>query len=171
MYCGLQVPSDETIESIFNYDRVVVVFNETIITKSDILLEQQLASVMKIHSEIIQYNRIHDPLEALIQMRILQYQAGNISLYQPSNKDTQLRFNVFRSQWNSLEEYQVFINMLGVKEERIQGMIYNHLLIEKYLERNLGIDPSDMSSATQDQFHQWYLETKERVSIRYIEEF
>jgi hypothetical protein len=61
--------------------------------------------------------------------------------------------------------------MLGVKQERVQGMIYNHLLIEKYLERNLGIDPSDMSLATQDQFHQWYLETKERVSIRYIEEF
>ena len=169
LFFGMQNPPIES-KTVLNYDRVVVVFNESIITKSDVLLERQLAPVLKIQSEILQYNRIHDPLEAIIQMEILRFQAGDISLYQPSNKETQLRYNEFRSQWTSIEEYQTFLVKVGVQEERIIGMIYNHLLIERYLERNLGIEGSDSSLATQDQFHQWYLETKERVSIRYIEE-
>jgi len=157
----------EPATSIFGFDEIVVVFEEIIITKSDMTIDQALEQRLPIQSSVLQAVRENSTLEGLIQLEAIKDLAGDSSLYQAKSEDVQQRYHQFRSQWTSEAEFQSFLQTNGITTERIQTKIQKQIVAEQYVSRNLGI-PNQASTLDEDKYYSWLLQTKEQYAIRYV---
>jgi hypothetical protein len=177
-------------ESVYSLDRIMVVIDEKVITKSDVQFEEVLREKLPSDSKIIQYYREQDPVEALIQLHLLKSFAGEIALYKPDLNELQKRFEIFLMQW-TVNEYKEFLSRYGADEQQIKNILRNMMVAENYVERNLGL-PNDtyiksieelQSIPTNDRlpsaedlhvfegqrvYEQWIQEARNNVQIRFV---
>ncbi len=157
-------------EPIYAADRIVVVIQERLITKSDVLLESELQHLLPSKSKTLQYYRKQDPVEGLIQLHLLKRFAGDIELYKPDKFELQQRYNLFRLQWIGQEEYNNFLLQYGLDENRILTFIKTLIIAENYIERNLGIPHTDTIEVTQEKYEQWLRDARNNTQIRFVKE-
>ena len=154
--------------SIYGFDEIVVVIEENIITKSDIAKEVALTTTLPMQSTILQRVREKNPLEGLILLELTAQMAGDTSLYKPKEVEINDRLDLFKAQWSSLTEYQEFLHSIYTNEEQIKRVIERHLVAEQYVSRNLGITNDSQSLKMEEDFQNWVLLNKEKISIRYL---
>ena len=155
-------------QSIYGFDEIVVVIEENIITKSDITKEIALTTVLPIHSTILQRVREKNALEGLILLELIAQMAGDTSLYKPKEADVVERLDLFKAQWLTPTEYRAFLNSIYSNEEQIKRIIERHLVAEQYVYRNLGVTNDTQSLKVEEDFQNWVLLNKEKISIRYL---
>ena len=158
----------EPIASIYDFDEIVVVFEESIITQSDLLKDTILIEKLPTASALLQGIRSQNPLEGLIHMELIKHTASDTMLYQAKDIDIQQRHSKFREQWLTPKEYQEFLKKNQFTEQYIQTVIQNHILAEQYISRNLGIKLNSLSVQDLQSYHDWVFKSKEAYSIRYI---
>ena len=154
--------------SIYGFDEIVVVIEENIITKSDIAKEVALTPMLPIQSTILQRVREKNPLEGLILLELITQMAGDTSLYKAKEADVIERLDLFKAQWLSIAEYQEFLGSIYTNEEQLKRIIERHLVAEQYVSRNLGITNETQSLKVEEDFQNWVLLNKEKISIRYL---
>tara|TARA_B100001093_G_C26549267_1_gene893762 strand:+ start:149 stop:679 length:531 start_codon:yes stop_codon:yes gene_type:complete len=155
-------------QSIYGFDEIVVVIEENIITKSDVTKEIALTAALPIHSTILQRIREKNALEGLILLELIAQMAGDTSLYKAKDADIIERLELFKSQWSSPVEYQFFLNSIHINEEQVKRIIERHLVAEQYVYRNLGVKNNTNSIKEEEDFQNWVLLNKEKISIRYL---
>ena len=165
-WCSLSTATPH--QSIYGFDEIVVVVEETIITKSDVTKEVALTKVLPIHSAILQRVREKNALEGLILLELVSQMAGDTSLYKAKDADIIDRLTIFKAQWSSPTEYQTFLQSIHTNEEQLKRIIERHLVAEQYVYRNLGITNEPQSLSVEEDFQNWVLLNKEKLSIRYL---
>ena len=155
-------------QSIYGFDEIVVVIEENIITKSDVTKDIALTTALPIHSTILQRTREKNALEGLILLELIAQMAGDTSLYKAKDADIIERLELFTSQWSSPEEYQIFLDSIHINEDQVKRVIERHLVAEQYVYRNLGMTNNTNSIKEEEDFQNWVLLNKEKVSIRYL---
>ena len=129
----------EPTTSIYDFDEIVVVFEESIITRSDLQKDTILIEKLPTASSLLQSIRSENPLEGLIHIELIKHTASGTMLYQAKEIDIQQRHSEFRNQWLTPKDYQEFLDKNHFTEQYIQTVIQNHILAEQYISRNLGI--------------------------------
>ena len=157
-------------ESVYSADRIVVVIQERVITKSDVLLELELQKLIPTTSQTLHYYRMQDPVEALIQLHLLKYFAGDIGLYKTDKTEVQRRYELFRMQWDEIQEYNNFLLLHGLNEQRILSFLRTLIVAENYIERNLGIAHTSPIEKTQEEYETWIRQARNSTQIRYVKE-
>ena len=165
-WCSLSIATPH--QSIYGFDEIVVVIEETIITKSDVTKEVALTKTLPIHSAILQRVREKNALEGLILLELISQMAGDTSLYKAKDADIVERLTMFKAQWVSSAEYQNFLQSIHTNEEQLKRIIERHLVAELYIYRNLGINNEPQSLNVEEDFQNWVLLNKEKISIRYL---
>ena len=158
----------EPTPSIYDFDEIVVVFEESIITRSDLQKDKILIEKLPIASALLQNVRSENPLEGLIHIELIKHTASDTMLYQAKEVDVQQRHTQFIHQWSSPKDYQEFLEKNHLTEQYIQNLIQNHILAEQYIYRNLGIKLESLLIDDVQSYHDWVLKSKEAYSIRYI---
>ena len=154
--------------SIYGFDEIVVVIEENLITKSDIIKEKALIKTLPMNSVILQSVREKNPLEGLILFELISQMAGDTSLYKAKEEDISSRLDTFKAQWESPDAYQKFLDSTHINEDYLEQIIEQHLVAEQYVYRNLGIVNQKQSLDAEEKFQDWVLLNKEKVSIRYL---
>lgn len=119
-------------------DRIVVVVGDRLVTESDIALERELAARDPSPTAVLQARRA-DPLEFLIDAAIIRGLAGDVAVYQPSWSDVQTRLERLRESWPVPGDYEAFLQAHGLDEDRMAGTLYSRLVVERYVQRNIGL--------------------------------
>ena len=94
--------------------------------------------------------------------------AGDTSLYKAKDADIIDRLTMFKTQWESPAEYENFLQSIHINEEQLKRIIERHLVAELYVYRNLGINNATQSLDVEEDFQNWVLLNKEKLSIRYL---
>ena len=157
-----------THSSVIGFDRIVATINEQIITEQDIANDVILLTHLPIESALLQQYRQEQPLNFLLLQKQVKHLAGNIELYQPSEGAIQRRFLEFRSQWQSIAEYNQFLLTTGLNDQRIQGIIATHLLLENYQKINWGIALDSNNPNNQKYLASWIQKNQLSFRIRII---
>ena len=165
-WCGFASANPQP--SIYGFDEIVVVIEENLITKSDIIKEKALIKTLPMQSDILQGVREKNPLEGLILLELISQMAGDTTLYKAKEEDISSRLETFKAQWESPDSYKSFLDATHINEENLKQIIEQHLVAEQYVYRNLGIVNQTQSLDAEEKFQDWVLLNKEKVSIRYL---
>ncbi len=153
--------------SVMGFDEIIVVFEESIITKSDLNRDRALMDKLPIQSALLQQIRRENTLEWLVQLELIHHLASETTLYQPSQVAIENRHAKFVKQW-SIEEYTLFLEANGLTDVVIRTMIEKHIIAEQYVFRNIGLDPNISSLNSEQTYRDWVMQNKEAYAIRYI---
>jgi len=167
-----QAPMSGELEATLA-DRVVSVVGDTIITLSELKLEQIIAEHDS--STVPAFNN-QDPLMRLEDFRILRSLAGDVPLYVPDRLTIDNRMARFRSTWAGEKAYLVFLDEQGLQEQDLRSLMRSRVMAEAYVERNVGLalraefDPSspDWESHYQTAYEEWISERRKEAGIRRI---
>lgn len=156
-------------ESIFDFDQIVVVIEEKLITKSDVEKDVALNEYLPMQSAILQSIRDSRPLDSLVVLEIVLHMAGDTSLYKADPQKIEQRFQSFKQQWTDSDKYVEYLRSINTSEEQLRLIIEKHIVAEGYVYRNLGIKQTSLSPKDQQAFQQWIADNSTTLSIRYTD--
>ncbi|MCB9760456.1 MAG: hypothetical protein H6739_11510 [Alphaproteobacteria bacterium] len=125
-------------------DRIVSVVGETVVTESDLGFEEAFAE----HdvSPLPPFERADaDLLQRLEDYRILRTLAADVDVFRPPPGAVDARLEAFKESWSRRADYEAFLERWGMDEARLREAIYARLVIERYVARNLGLTPDDLT--------------------------
>lgn len=154
-------------------DRVVSVVGSSVITLSDIELEQSFQRFDPIDCPPLAAPQV-DLLNVVEERRILQKLADGRALYTPKANDIQSRLDTLKARLG--EQYPPFLQKWGFSEEQLREILKQRMLEEAYVERNLGRsllaeiprDDVDWSHYYRQRYQSWIEARKQSQSIRRI---
>jgi len=150
-------------------DRVLVVVGSTLITQSDVRLEEALRERAPSLVAPLQALR-DDALDALIDRAILRTQAGQASVYQPNERDLQVRIRALERTFDSPAEWQRFRRLHGLDEDRLTASFRTLAVAEQVVQRNVGLalPPGADDGAYLEAYQTWMADRRQRTPIRHI---
>jgi len=155
----------EQVQATATIDRVMVVVGQRVITDSDVQLSIALDDRDSAKVPALS-GAAPDPVDRLINRRILYDIAGKIRVYQPTETEVRARMARLMEQWVLLSERRKFMQRYGLDEERLRRALAERMVVERYIERNL---PSkDGVPITLTEFHQWMAKHRAGVRIRTV---
>jgi len=157
-------------ESVFDFDQIVVVIEEKLITKSDVQKDVALNKHLPMQSAILQSIRDARPLDSLVVLEVVLHMAGDTSLYKAEPEQIKERLDTFKEQWTTQKEYLEFLKSINSTEEQLRLIIEKHIVAEGYIYRNLGIQGMSLSPKDQQTFQQWIADNSTNLSIRYTDQ-
>ncbi len=154
-------------DSVMGFDEIIVVFEERIITKSDLMRDKALIDKLPLQSALLQQIRRENTLEWLVQLELIYHLTNETTLYQPSQTTVEERYTNFVQQW-SLTEYRQFSEANGLTDAIIRTIIEKHIIAEEYVVRNIGIERKANSVSSEQIYRDWIMQNKESYAIRYV---
>ena len=155
-------------------DRVLSVVEESIVTRSDLQMEQALLRVDKVACPPLAPPQ-QDLLRLLEDRRILQRLAAGRTLYNPSKAEIETR----RSQMSEAlgEDYSPFLRRWGIDDAGLSKILRLRMIEEAYVERNLGRALQNEQADTSEnwealyrrRYEIWMQARRESTNIRRIE--
>lgn len=122
-------------------DGVLFVVGARIVTRSDVLLEDALAPFDRSPVPVLV-----DPgratAERLVDIAVLRERAGDTDIYAPTAADVRARLERVRASVGTAA-WSAFLRTWGLDEERLQGLLYSRMVVERYVLRNLGAIDAD----------------------------
>lgn len=147
-------------------DRAVALVGSTVITQTDIALQQALTE--RDPSFVPALNAIEkNALNSAIDAAIIRQTAGRIPVYQPTDTQVDNRMNRFIDQWPSNGEYQTFLNIHGLTSDRLKSVLKRRATIERVVLRALGAPKTDATEWT-ERFDVWLNTERKGIRVRII---
>jgi hypothetical protein len=148
-------------------DGILHVVGERIVTRSDLVFEQDFVS----HDQS-PLEPLRDPAypleQRLIDYAILRDLAGDIEIYKPSPAEVRARLDRLHEAWSHPEDHAAFLARWGLDEDQLQGFLYSRLVVERYIARNAGQAAADGRGAalTAPVYQAWMAGLRQRASVR-----
>jgi len=165
----IAAPRSEASPEPQRVDRVLVVVGNILITESDLRLEEALRERAPSLVPPLQALR-DDALDALVDRAILRTQAGQASVYQPVERELQLRIRALERTFDSPAEWQSFRRIHGLDEDRLTASFRTLAVAEQVVQRNVGLALPD--GADDDTYlaayEAWMAVRRPRTPIRHI---
>lgn len=151
-------------------DRVVAVVGDRILLASDVALERAL-SARDPRPAPLGGAPERPTLEVLVDATVIRGLAGDVAIYQPSAAAVRERLATLRDTWEDPGEYIRFLSGFALDEDRLAGVLYARMVVERYLQRAVVL-PSQ--SAGEDEatlrarYAAWIAEARAQVQIRLV---
>ena len=152
------------VEDTIVADRIVAVVGERLVLTSDIALEASLAKVDP--SPVVVLRGSDDSLQDAIDRAIIRGLAGSTAVYAPSDAEVRARADRIRSRFKDDVTWRLFQSQHGIDDDRLAGILYSRLVVERYVLRNVeqsarGVDPETY-------YREWIGHHRARVAIRMV---
>lgn len=118
-------------------DRVVASVNNDVITLSD--LRQAVAFNAALGGKGSRRQLEQETREGLINGRLLLQEAYRLRFAEVSEQDIAAEVGKLRQRLGSDDAYRVFLDRTGLTEERLSHMLGDRLLIERFVEKKIGL--------------------------------
>lgn len=149
-------------------DRILHVVGDRVITTSDLVFEAELAA-----HDPSPVPPLRDPEypteERLVDMAVLRALAGDIALYEPTPAELRARGERVAASWDRPEDQEAFLVRWGLDEERLLGLLYSRMVVERYVVRNLALPAQDRPQDLADWravYQPWMAALRARVPVR-----
>lgn len=117
-------------------DGVMYVVGTRIVTRSDVALEDALAPFDRSPVPTL-VDPARPTADRLVDIAVLRERAGDTDIYAPSAADVRARLERVRASVGAAA-WSGFLRAWGLDEERLQGLLYSRMVVERYVLRNLG---------------------------------
>lgn len=153
-------------------DRVEVVISDQPLTRSDILLEAELARRIPSPNKALRDVQQRDPTQALIEQTLIRRLAAQVALYQPTTEAVRERLAALRASFPTPGDLDRFQQQHGLDREMLIDLLIVRLSVEQYVHRN--IDLSSLSAREDDdayftRYRDWMDVLIMTSDIRYVE--
>ena len=146
-------------------DRAVAMVGSTVITQTDVTLHQALTERDPSFVPILSGTE-ENALNSAIDAAIIRQTAGRIPVYQPSDTQVDSRMDRFVDQWSSNLEYQTFLDIHGLTNERLKSVLQRRATIERVVLRALGAPKADPEWSKR--FDDWMNAERKGTRVRII---
>ena len=162
--------SDEVRPTLI--DRVVASVGRRVITASDLTLDEVLRERDTRNTPGLE-TTAQSSLEALLDEAIIRSLAGDVPVYRPGAAELRARLDRLRQSWEDPADYLNFLSTFGLDEDRLEGILYSRMVVERYVHRAVGLS-IDRRANGEDAFEQayrtWIERERQLATIRIIEE-
>ena len=146
-------------------DRAVALVGSTVITQTDVTLHHALTALDPSFVPILNETEAN-ALNSAIDAAIIRHTAGRIPVYQPTETQVDNRMNRFVEQWSSNLEYQTFLDIHGLTNERLKSVLQRRATIERVVLRALGAPKADPE--WNKRFDAWMQAERKGIRVRTI---
>lgn len=168
MLCWLALGPTAAAQEVV--DEVLSVVGNQVVTLSDVQFERVLAAHDR--SPLPMFDGPDADLQARLEdLRILRELAGDVDVFQPDAQDVDARLAAFKLSWTRRADYEQFLRRWGVDEAGLRGQLYARMVVERYVERNLGLSSrSDASDPAQQTaiYEAWMNERRVEQTLRRV---
>jgi len=155
------------VEQAVVVDRILAVVGERLVLTSDLELERALAEVDPSPVLVLRESRDPpDPLQDAVDRAIIRGLAGSTAVYAPSDAEVRARAERIRSRFKDDIAWQVFLDRHGLDSDRLAGILYSRLVVERYVLRN--VEQSARHEDPLAYYREWIGHHRARVSIRMV---
>jgi hypothetical protein len=148
-------------------DRIVAVVGDRLVLASEVAIETELAA-RNVYAIDALADRRRDAARWLVDVAIVRALAGDVKVYEPSRQEVADAVERFRAAFEDAATYRELLARYGLTEPRIQSLLTTRLVVERYIQRNVGLGLSDEELAPR--YAAWIAERRQQVSIREIAE-
>lgn len=136
-------------------DRLISVVGEGLVTQSDLDFERAFAPLD--HSPVPAFEAPDaDPLQRLEDYRRLRQLAGDLLVFRPPPDAVDARVQAVRDAFLDEARYRAFLTRWGLDEAGLREQVYARLVVERYVERNLGVPaPGDRPEDWVTRYEAW----------------
>ena len=127
------------------------VLGERVVTTSDIALEAQLS----VRDPSVIPALFQGNANALEDQRRIRGHAGQVRLYQPSQRALEARLIALRRTFEAPGEWEAFLLEWGLTEETIQVLVRNRMVVEAAVLRTLGAPVEGEEQAWLARYQGW----------------
>jgi len=146
-------------------DRIEVVVGDRLVTHSDIALERELLA--RGDGIMADYYAGMSVRDTLVDATILRTLASDLEMYQPQSEQVRERLEKIKETWFEPAAYADFLLTYGLTENRLEGILYSRLVVERYVERNAP-KVEGPPEAVRTAYHEWMAERRTRLPVRLI---
>jgi hypothetical protein len=148
-------------------DRIVAVVGNRLVLASDVAIENEMAA-RNVYTLQALAERRKDAGRWLVDMAIVRALAGDVRVYEPTRQDVSDALERFVATFEDAASYRRFLEQFGLTQERLQSLLTTRLVVERYIQRNVGLGLSDEELAAR--YEEWIAERRQQVAIRNIAE-
>jgi hypothetical protein len=148
-------------------DRIVAVVGDRLVLASEVALETELAA-RNVYTLPALAERRKDALRWLVDMAIVRALAGDVRVYEPTRQEVADAIERFRGTFEDVTGFREFLDRFGVSEQRLQSLVTTRLVVEHYIQRNVGLGLTD--AELDERYGQWIGDRRQQVAIREIAE-
>lgn len=148
-------------------DRIVAVVGDRLVLASDVAIENEIGA-RNVYTVAALAERRKDVSRWLVDMAIVRALAGDVRVYEPTRQDVADALERFATTFGDVTSYRQFLERSGLSQERLQSLLTTRLIVERYIQRNVGLGLTDDELAVR--FDVWITERRQQVAIREIAE-
>ena len=148
-------------------DRIVAVVGDRLVLASDVAIENEIGA-RNVYTLAALADRRKDVPRWLVDMAIVRALAGDVRVYEPTRQDVADALERFATSFGDAATYRKFLERSGLSQERLQSLLTTRLIVERYIQRNVGLGLTDVELAVR--FDAWIAERRQQVAIREIAE-
>jgi hypothetical protein len=148
-------------------DRIVAVVGDRLVLASDVAIETEIAA-RNVYTVAALAERRKDASRWLVDMAIVRALAGDVRVYEPTRQEVADALERFATTFGDAATYRRFLERSGLSQERLQSLLTTRLVVERYIQRNVGLGLTDEELA--ERFDVWIAERRQQVAIREIAE-
>jgi hypothetical protein len=148
-------------------DRIVAVVGDRLVLASDVAIETEIGA-RNVYTLTALAERRKDPSRWLVDMAIVRALAGDVRVYEPTRQDVADALERFAQSFGDAATYRAFLERSGLSQERLQSLLTTRLIVERYIQRNVGLGLADAELT--ERFDAWIAERRQQVAIREIAE-
>jgi hypothetical protein len=148
-------------------DRIVAVVGDRLALASDVAIENEIAA-RNVYTVAALAERRKDAARWLVDMAIVRALAGDVRVYEPTRQEVAEALERFVSTFDDAASYRQLLDRFGLSQERLQSLLTTRLVVERYIQRNVGLGLTDEELAAR--YDEWIAERRQQVAIREIAE-
>ena len=148
-------------------DRIVAVVGDRLVLASDVAVENEIAT-RNVYTLAALAERRKDAGRWLVDMAIVRALAGDVRVYEPTRQDVADALQRFTATFADATSYRQLLDRYGLSQERLQSLLTTRLVVERYIQRNVGLGLTDEELASR--YDEWIAERRQQVAIRDIAE-
>jgi len=148
-------------------DRIVAVVGDRLVLASDVAIENEIGA-RDVYTVAALAERRKDASRWLVDMAIVRALAGDVRVYEPTRQDVADALDRFAATFGDAASYRGFLDRSGLSQERLQSLLTTRLVVERYIQRNVGLGLTDDELG--ERYDAWIAERRQQVAIREIAE-
>lgn len=151
-------------------DRVIAVVGDRVVTAWDRAFEEAMTGHMGCPEAVLCDEK--RPLdERLADLAVIRGLAGDAAAYKPTLEELERRLAALRASWVVPGGYHDCLELLGLNEDELTGLLYSRMVVERFVQRNVGLPVAAVGGGPQEyarRYESWIAEQRAQVSIRFI---
>ena len=151
-------------------DRVIAVVGDRVVTSWDRTFEKAMSGHLSCPEPVL--CDIDRPLDQrLVDLAVIRGLAGDAAAYKPNLEELERRLAGLRASWPIPGGYHDTLELLGISEDELTGLLYSRMVVERFVPRNVGLPVAAVGGGPQEyarRYESWISDQRYQFSIRIV---